>query len=248
MYRAILADDEGPGRARLRRLLTTHFADIELVGEATNGNEALSMMKSMSPDLAFLDIEMPGMTGIDAAKSLAQAPFIVFITAHSTYAVDAFKTMAVDYILKPVTKEQLERAIKKFIFLVSQIESRHLMEGISQRLSTPSITRLRVLVGDTVRFIPVDRIICFEAANKYTTVFTTDGTYCLEQPIIELEAFLPKKDFIRIHRKHIVNFAFVEKLDRWFDRKMKVTLTVPFDRELIVSRGYVENIEKMGFV
>jgi two-component system LytT family response regulator len=169
----------------------------------------------------------------------------VFITAYNTYAIEAFKTMALDYILKPITQEQLGIAIGKFKRLTVPKDIKQLLSDLTEKINGPGSGRFRITIGDSVKFIPYDQIICFEADQKYTTVFTKDTQYLTNKTLLELETQLPKDTFLRIHRKHIVNLNYVLEVKRWFDRKMKVVLNVPFDRELIVSRSYTEVIDKL---
>ncbi len=242
IYKAIIADDEKMALSRLRRLLTEHFPEIEVAAEASDGITALQLIETHKPHLVFLDIEMPGATGIGVVQSAKHKPFVVFITAYGHYALPAFKTLAVDFILKPVTEDQLAVAIEKFKRMSAPTDYSGLIAGLADELKERDKNRLTITVGDSIKFVPYEKIICFEADKKYTTIFTTDTTYVTEKSLAELEELLPRDIFLRIHRKHIVNTNYIDEVKRWFDRKLKVVLNVPFSRELIVSRNYVDKV------
>jgi two-component system LytT family response regulator len=244
--RVIIADDEEMARVRLRRLLGKFFADIEVVGEATDGKEAKSSIENQKPDLAFLDIEMPGLNGIELAKSLPKEVFIIFVTAYNKYAIEAFKTMAIDYLLKPITEEDLQRAINKYKSLTVKPDMSELLVRLAEITNKNNTNkRLLVKVGDSVKFISYDDIVCFEADMKYTTVFTKSTTYITEFSLKELEEMLPNSTFMRIHRKHIVNSMYISECKKLGDRTYEVILTVPIKAELVVSRGFLDVLQKI---
>lgn len=238
-YTAIIADDEQKARNRLQRLVGECCPNINIIATAQNGIEALECINRHKPDLAILDIEMPGMNGIEAANAATHSPFIIFVTAYDHYAIKAFKTMAVDYILKPVSSDQIRSAYAKFEILTASRphDNNALLAKITEDVDKPALDRLQLRVGNTVKFIPLEKIICIDAANKYTIVHTLAGEFITEYSLAELEKILPSKDFVRIHRKTIVNLSFVDRIVRLPDRKGKVVLTVPLAKEIFVSRG-----------
>jgi two-component system LytT family response regulator len=244
-YKTIIADDEQVARSRLRRLLQLDFPEIELIAEASNGIEARQLIDTHKPDLVFLDIEMPGATGLDVVETATHKPFVVFVTAYDHYAIQAFKALTIDYILKPITQDQLAIAIEKFKRLSAPPDFNRLIATLNNEMKGHHKSRLPVIIGDSIKYVPYDSIFCFEADQKYTSVFSKDATYITEKSLVQLEEILPKDTFIRIHRKHIVNVNYIDKIKHWFDRKFKVVLTVPFDRELIVSRSYFDNIKNL---
>jgi two-component system LytT family response regulator len=246
-YRAIIADDEGPARSRLVRLLKKFAPEVSVVAEAGEGESARDSIQNHKPDLAFLDIQMPGLNGIDVALTASHKPFVIFVTAYNQYALEAFKASAVDYLLKPVEEETLCAAIDKFKRLARPVPGyEEILNLLAERLkSGGNPQHIAIALGDSIKLIPYDQIICLEADNKYTTVFTKNGEYVTETSLSDLENILPANRFFRIHRKHVVNVAFVDEIKKWFDRRFKIKLNVPFNKELIVGRGYADKVRNM---
>jgi two-component system LytT family response regulator len=242
-YRVIIADDEEVARSRLRRLLNQNFDMFKIVAEANNGASARDAIIQLKPDLVFLDIEMPEMIGTEVAQIACKNIFVIFVTAYNQYAIEAFKSLAIDYILKPIGENDLRNAINKFLAISKPPSFNVLYEQLAQQLSSPGRSnKIRVTSGDTIKFISHDEIICFEADQKYTTIFTLVSNYVTDLSLRELELALPKNEFVRIHRKHIINVNMISEIKRFDDRQFKVFLKVPFNRELIVSRNYRDNI------
>ncbi len=241
-----IANDEEMARSRLKRLLAQTFPEITIVGEATDGLTAQKIIEGEHPDIVFLDIEMPGLNGLEVAASIPKKTFIIFVTAFNQYALDAFKTMAIDYLLKPIDSDDLQRALAKINSLSAPPDLSVMLNqllNISRTKKTSS--RLLVKVGDSVKFIPYSEILCFEADQKYTTVFTKATTYISDLSLKDLEETLPSDTFLRIHRKHIVNILYISECKRLGDRKFEVILTVPINADLIVSRYYLEALQKI---
>lgn len=246
-FKVIVADDEAMARSRLVRLLGKCADDFEIIGEAGDGTTAIENIDRLMPDLVFLDIQMPGATGIEVAQKSSHKPFVIFVTAHSDFALDAFKTLAVDYILKPVEEDALVKAVEKFRKMVRPSNDFDLvLSQLATRVSSKAQQqRLSITTGESIKLVPYDDIICFEADQKYTTVFTLKDSYLTETSLNEFEQMLPGEQFVRIHRKHIVNFKFVDELTKWFDRRYKIKLTVPFKNELIVGRAYLDKVRNL---
>jgi two-component system, LytTR family, response regulator len=245
-YRAIIADDEEAARNRLSRLLKKCAPEVTIIAETGDGKAACESFERLKPDLAFLDIQMPGCNGIEVALSTTHKPFVIFVTAYDQYALDAFKASAVDYLLKPVEEEPLAAAVDKFKRLLRPVQGcEEILHRLAKRFESGNRRRLAVSIGDSIKLLPYDEIVCFEADNKYTTVHTKQGEYVTEQSLVELENILPADCFIRIHRKHIVNMAYVDEIKRWFDRRYKIRLNIPFKKELIVGRSYIDHVRTM---
>jgi DNA-binding LytR/AlgR family response regulator len=217
---AIIAEDEIPSRTLLKKQLLSVWPDLDIIGEAENGVEAKEMIEDLKPDCAFLDIKMPGLSGMEVARRTAGMCRIVFITAYDQYAVDAFDNEAVDYILKPATEERLERTVQR---LKTQIESKSPIGNISEtieKLMTKMnkqpvrqfLQWVRAQVGDSISLVPVDKIYFFQAKDKYTTVMTKNEEYLIRKTIQELEEELNPDLFFRIHRATIVNAGFIDKI------------------------------------
>ena len=179
--KAIIADDEAPLRQSLRKMLSEMWPELIILGEAQNGREALDLMERHHPHVAFLDIRMPGLSGMEVADRISDRCRVVFVTAYDAYAVEAFEKEAVDYLLKPVSRERLERTVMR---LKEGLETgepypvealRRLMAQIAIEEGSRPLRYLRVQQGDSVRLIPVDEVVYFKAQDKYTQVITGEG-------------------------------------------------------------------------
>jgi len=251
--RAIIADDEEQLRTYLKSQLSYVWPDLIICGEARNGQEALELIKKYRPDIAFLDIRMPGLSGMEVAKEIARSCWVVFVTAYDQYAVEAFENEAIDYILKPVTRERLERTVKR---LKEQIVSsskppldlseivERLMAGLPNRQATEYLQWIRVQHGDGVRLIPVEEVCYFKASDKYTTVITKEGESLIRKPVRELASELDPHKFWRIHRGTIINASCIAKVSRSLTGRGLVKLK---DRQevLKISRTYAHLFKQM---
>lgn len=219
--RAIIADDERLSRTHIKEHLLSIWPGLDIVGEAENGIQAKQMIKEMEPDCAFLDIKMPGLSGMEVAKETAGICRVVFITAFDRYAVDAFENEAVDYILKPVTGDRLAKTV---IRLKAHIDSKipikdtvDILERLILKMNTPPAQNylkwIRVQVKDNIILVPVKEIYFFQARDNYTLVTTIDEEYLIRKSITELEAKLDPETFIRIHRGTIVNAGFIDNIN-----------------------------------
>jgi len=248
--KAVIADDEAPLRQSLRARLSEVWPELIICGEAKNGKEALAIVEQHRPHIAFLDIKMPGLTGMEVAERIEGACRVVFVTAYDEYAVDAFEKEAVDYLLKPVSNERLAKTVKR---LKENLESgaavpaevlRRLMARLSGEERAGSLQYLRVQHGDGVRLIPVDEVIYFKAEDKYTAVITKEGESLLRKPIKELAEELDHEKFWQIHRSAIVNVRFIARMSRSLTGKGVVKLK---DRSetLTVSSRYMHLFRQM---
>jgi DNA-binding LytR/AlgR family response regulator len=248
--KAVIADDEAPLRQFLRARLSEVWPELVICGEAKNGKEALDLIERQRPHIAFLDIKMPGLSGMDVAEKIAGSCRIVFVTAYDEYAVEAFEKEAVDYLLKPVSKERLEKTVKRLkeelatgAALPTEILQR-LMVRLSREKGSGSLQYLRVQRGDGVRLIHVDDVIYFKAEDKYTTVITKEGESLLRKPIRELAEELDPEKFWQVHRGSIVNVRFIARVSRSLTGKGVVRLK---DRSetLTVSNRYMHLFKQM---
>jgi DNA-binding LytR/AlgR family response regulator len=249
---AIIADDEELSRVHLKTQLLAVWSELVILGEAENGLEAAKMIEDRQPDVAFLDIRMPGLSGIEVAKKYSPQCKIVFITAYDRYAVNAFENEAVDYILKPVLEERLEKTINRIKEKMLQEDYLSNMPDVIERLSsllngkqnTALLKWIRVKIGHSVRLIPVDKIYFFEADNKYTRVVTKNREALIRKSISELDKALDPSSFFKIHRKTIVNANFIEKVETSATGRGLVKLV---DRSEIhtVSRRYSHLFRQM---
>lgn len=205
--RALVIDDETPARSRLTALLR-ELGQVEVVGEAANANEALRHIDELEPDLLYLDVRMPGMSGLELARHLGgldDPPAIIFTTAHDEHAMEAFEAEAVGYLLKPVRKEKLAAATERAQRLTGRQLDR--MADAAPR------THLSVRQRDGIRLLRLEDVIRLVAEQKYTTVHHTGGTDLIEDSLRTLEAELGQR-FVRIHRSALVNLGFIEAVER----------------------------------
>ena len=255
MARAIIADDERLMREQLRARLSEVWPELEIVAEAKNGEEAVAAVEQFAPDLAFLDIRMPGMTGIEAAKSIGDACHVVFITAYNEYAVDAFEQGAVDYVLKPAERERLELTIARLKKRLGQRPSdlRELLGKLAARLENADrgadstsgpLQWIQASVGQQLKLIPVADILFFTSDEKYTRVQTETFEALIRKPIKELVEELDPKKFWQIHRSTIVNAQAISAVTRDLRGRQLVQVKGRPDK-LEVSRNYTHLFKQM---
>jgi DNA-binding LytR/AlgR family response regulator len=253
-YKAIIADDEKELRTYLKSLLSETWPELIICGEAKNGKEALALIETEQPQIAFLDIKMPGLTGMDVASKIAGICRIVFVTAFDQYAVEAFEREAVDYLLKPVSKERLIQTIGRLKnqLDVSPEPPAQLAEVVEQLLARlpggrggPDYLRwIRIQHKDSVRLIPVEEVDYFRAEDKYTLVITKEGESLIKKSIKELTGELDPGQFWQIHRAIIVNVSRIDKVSRSLTGRG--TLKLKERPELLtVSRNYLHLFKQM---
>jgi DNA-binding LytR/AlgR family response regulator len=251
--RAIIADDEVLLRVSLKEKLARAWPELQICGEAEDGPQALDMIKRDRPDIAFLDIRMPGLSGIEVARSVLGICRVVFITAYDQYALEAFENEAVDYILKPVSDKRLEKTVRRIQKQLSggTEAGSEFKETLSRVLSaleakTPAshIRWIKAQQGSEVRLIPVEEVCFFKASDKYTQVMTKEGEFLIKKSISGLSHELDPDRFWRIHRGTIVNADQVRKVSRSMTGRHVVKLK---DRpeSLFVSRTYAHLFKQM---
>ena len=253
MPTAIIADDERLMREQLRTRLTEVWPDLQILAEAKNGEEAVAAVHDHRPDLAFLDIRMPGMTGIEAARHIGDACHVVFITAYNEYAVDAFEHGAVDYVLKPAEAERLAITVAR---LKRRLGSKpndltELLSKLSARLESDGgpvqrsyLQWIQASVGQQLRLIPTADILFFTSDEKYTRVQTESFEALIRKPIKELIDELDPEQFWQIHRGTIVNAKAIAGVTRDF-RGRQLVLIKGQNEKLEVSRNYTHLFKQM---
>ena len=248
MTTVLIADDEPP----LVRALQNHLApwpDLQVVATARNGLEAAQAIAQWQPDVAFLDIQMPGMTGLEVAQGIEGATRVVFVTAFDAYAVQAFEQEAIDYVLKPVTAERLQRTVERVRrSLAAPQEDGRLLSALQRLLpaaqATPPLKWVRASRGDTTVQVAVDDVLYFHADEKYTVVQTAQAELLIRTPICELLGQLDANQFWQVHRSTIVNMHHVEGTRR--DELSRLFVRIRGQvRELPVSRAYVHLFKAM---
>ncbi|MFH0728395.1 MAG: LytTR family DNA-binding domain-containing protein [Pseudomonadota bacterium] len=253
IYKAIIADDEEPLRNRLVIELHRAWPELRICGEAENGVQALDRITMLEPEIAFLDIKMPGLTGLQVAQRAPAACRIVFITAYDQYAVEAFERQAVDYLLKPVDPPRLSQTVERLkAHLDRPVEANDklasLLQSLQERLAavTPPAYLQWIKAADSrgLRLIPAEEIRCFQARDKYTAVHTRDGEFLIRKPIRELAGELDPSVFWQIHRGTIVNAAAIDKISSSLTGRYVLTLK-EMDGALTVSRGFHHRFKAM---
>jgi DNA-binding LytR/AlgR family response regulator len=251
--RALIADDEAHLREYLEGQLKTVWPELRVVARAANGLEALAMTDEHAPDVVFLDIRMPGLTGLDVAARLVaggKPPHIVFVTAFDQYAVEAFEHSAVDYLLKPANLERLEKTVAKLKARLATpaaaVPAAALQALLAQLSAAPApapaaapLQWIRASHGDETRLIPIEDVIYFQSNDKYTSVFVADGESLIRTPISKLREQLDEQQFWQIHRSVIVAARHVAGTRQDFRGRLMVQLKGR-PEQLVVSRNYVD--------
>jgi DNA-binding LytR/AlgR family response regulator len=233
--RALLVDDEAPARSELRYLLARHD-DVDVVGEAASASEAIALAHELRYDVVFCDVEMPGLTGVEAAplvRDRRDPPAIVFVTAHEEYAVDAFAVEAFDYLLKPVDPARLARVLDR------------LRERT--RENAAPVEKIPVVAGGGTELLDFDQIHYVQADGDYSRVHTYDRSYLSTASLGELEEKLPAGRFARIHRSYVVNLAKVAGVRRAAPDRFRLQLADAGKTELDVARRQSRQLrERLG--
>jgi DNA-binding LytR/AlgR family response regulator len=259
--RAVIADDERLMREQLRARLSEVWPELEIVAEARNGLEAVELTRTHRPDIVFLDIRMPGLTGVEAARQIAQLPDelpdeaadwpgceIVFITAYDQYAVEAFEQGVVDYVLKPAERERLQLTVERIRKRLAQRAATHepppsagadmqaLLHKLAGQLSGGAAPQrlkwIQATVGQSIQMIPVDEVLFFISDEKYTRVQTATLEALIRKPIKELIDELDPEAFWQIHRSTLVNTKAIAGVSR--DMR---------GRQLVSVKGHNEKLE-----
>lgn len=216
--KAILIDDERLARQELRSLLTK-FPGIEVAGECNNAENAVKMIKELQPELIFLDIQMPGKNGFELLKELPEMPKVIFVSAYDEYAIRAFEVNALDYLLKPVQAERLERAVNKA--LGTEEVPTEIKESTSPLSDDDQVF---VKDGERCWFVKLSEIRLFESEGNYVRVFFEGNRPLILRSLNNLDERLNPKSFFRASRKHIINLKWVEKIENWFNGGLMVKL------------------------
>jgi two-component system, LytTR family, response regulator len=253
--RIALVDDEPLALRAMQRALD-EVQDIEVVAECSSGEDVLRLLPTLRPDLIFLDIEMPGMSGMEIAQQLQgrDSPFIVFVTAYDKYALEAFKVQAIDYILKPICEEKVRDVMKRIAERVrlhrwQEVDSRlgtiiQMIERQKKELPMPGeLDRFTIKNRDRIYFIETSSIDWIQADGNYVTLHTGCNKHLLRIKMNQLEERLNSKLFVRVHRSTIVNIQSIKELRPFFNGSYLILLTD--NTKIYSSRGYRENVEQI---
>ena len=251
---ALVIDDAPLARKRMMQLLEPFSSEIEILGEAGSGAQAVKMIHEMLPDVVFLDIQMPDMDAFEVLHSLRgeDMPLVIFTTAYDNFALKAFEENTVDYLLKPVDPERLATAIEKLRRMIPQVDDTTVPPGFSWEklcnlvdMSVLYLQRLQVKVGDRIVFVNIDEVIRFHSEEKYTTVYTVNGQYVIVTPLVELEKKLDPRHFTRVHRSHIVAIDYIAECRKGDAGRMVMVLRDKAATQLVVSRSLVKKIRNL---
>ena len=247
--RTIIVDDEPLALRRLRALLTDE-ADIEIVGEAANGTEAVRAISAERPDLVFLDVQMPGLDGFDVLRATAgiHQPFVVFVTAHDEHAIRAFEVQAVDYVLKPVIETRFREAVRRAVTRLRGESAADIARQMAQFLErvapTPSRGgRIAIKRDGRVNFVRVDDIDWVEADGDLVRVHAGKEAHVIRETMSQIETKLPPERFMRVHRSIIVNTERVREVQPWF--KGDYVLIMQDGTKLRSGRTYRQSVQAL---
>lgn len=249
---ALIADDEPLLRTRLAAMLEQVWPELRICGFARNGQEAVEMQRDLQPSVCFLDVHMPGMNGIDAARAMGDGVALVFVTAYDQYAVQAFARGAIDYLVKPVDPLRLAGTVQRLRRSLAAAQVPQVPDAVLQALSrlvqapppqNAWLHWIRASVGNSVRLIPVEQVVYLKSDHKYTVVVWQEGEAVIRKSIREMAAALDPRRFAQIHRSAIVNLAHVAQFAHLEDAG-EVTLKGREER-LPVSRNYVHLFQRM---
>ena len=247
LFKAIIVDDEPAARRLMKNLLEEHQDVINVIGEASNGKEAIQKTEELKPDLIFLDIQMPDMTGFEVIAKLSFKPNIIFTTAYEQYAIKAFENFSIDYLLKPIREDRLRKSIEKlrqFGKLNHGVNLNDLQEIISQFHKSPKATALPVKTGDKIILLRFENIVFLEAQNKYVCIFTTEGQkHLVDQSLSALIEKLPEQ-FYRIQKSYIINKDRIREMYRHFNGRYLFIMDDKSGTRLTSGRTYADSIRK----
>lgn len=250
---ALIADDERLMREQLRHRLTQVWPELQIVAEAENGGEAVELASETAPQIAFLDIRMPRLSGVEAAAQLDEDIHKVFVTAYDEYAIEAFERGAIDYLLKPVDPARLEKCVTRLKKALEsaqppQFDTENLARLAAQlRAVPPPASYLRWIqasIGERLEFLAVDEVLFFQSADKYSRVVRSQGEVLIRKPIYELLSELDPQQFWQIHRATIVNVRAIADVARDLRGRLMMRLKGS-DERLEVSRSFAQRFRQM---
>jgi DNA-binding LytR/AlgR family response regulator len=243
---ALLVEDEQALREELRDLLASLWPELQIVGEAQDGVEALRLAARHQPRIVFLDIQIPGPDGLEVARHLGDRCHVVFVTAYDAHAIDAFEKGAVDYILKPVNASRLAITVQRLRQKLSQAPAD--LFGLLERIQTGQprahLRWITANVGKSLRMITIDEVVFFQADHKLTRVVLSDSEVLIRKPLKELLAELDPEQFWQIHRSTIVNATEISSIEP--DMSSRLTVRLKSRREqLPVSESFIHRFRQM---
>lgn len=254
MPTAIIADDERLMRDQLRMRLQQAWPELEIIGEAKNGEEAVELVRELKPQLTFLDIRMPGKTGMEAAREIGNDSAIVFVTAYDQHAVEAFERGAIDYLLKPTEPERLQVTVDRLKERLASPKGatnasdvNAILSQLAEKIAQPKpkyLQWIQASIGSDLRMIPVEEILFFRSDEKYTCVQTDKFEALIRKPVRDLAEELDPSLFWQIHRATLVNVNAIEGVTRDLRGRHLVMIKGRNDK-LEVSRSYLHLFKQM---
>ncbi|GAA4289731.1 LytR/AlgR family response regulator transcription factor [Aestuariibaculum suncheonense] len=246
-YRTLIIDDEPPARQRIKELLGDFSETFLVVDEACNGEEGVEKIQILKPDIIFLDIQMPEMNGFEMLQKLQNIPIVVFCTAFDEYALQAFATNSLDYLLKPVRKERLQQTIDKLTFFKHEKQTEQILELLKHfndnRTKGKELASITVKVGKKISFVKLEDVAYFQSTDKYVSIFTKPGEeHITDQSLSTLDDQLPK-GFLRIHRSLIINTNMVSEVFTHFNSCYNITMNDKHKTILKSGRSYQPQIK-----
>ncbi len=246
--KVLIVDDEEPARKRMIRLLES-YEQIEIIGTAEDGLQALENIVELEPDVVFLDIEMPGLNGLEVVKNLPKnlKPIIVFATAYQEHAVKAFELNSIDYLLKPVNKERLQATIEKIEKNFALQEKPKLpIEDLSTQLQQSGFqfnNKIPIPTADRYKLINTEDIILVQVEERITHIFTVEKRFMINQTLEQFEKKLPSQNFVKVNRSSVVNLTHVKEFVIWFGNRLKLILSNGM--EVVCSRDRSKMLKHM---
>lgn len=244
-YTVLIVDDERLARVRLSKLIDKFSELFTIIGEAENGYEAEKLIVDLLPDIIFLDIEMPGLTGFELLKRLKHIPMVIFCTAYEDYSLKAFETNSIDYLVKPVKEARLQQTILKIEQLKANFSKENVFKAINSIFETKAkkiITAVTVKKGDKIVFVKLEDITHFEATDKYVTLYTNETSELVEQSLTQLEEKLPD-NFLRVHRGFLINTNYVKEFQKYFNNRYIINLLDHKKTVITSGRTYKDPIK-----
>jgi len=244
-FKTVLVDDEPLALERLERMLEQYRDTIDVVGKAKSGKDAVTVINQLKPDVVFLDIQMPELSGFDVLERLDYMPLVIFSTAYDQYALKAFEVYSVDYLVKPVDPRRLKTTVDKLLRL-SERGSADLKQRVEQArtsMDAPAKKRIQVRIGDKIKLIPVADVVFFLASEKYVEVHTRGEMHLITKSLAKLESELPADHFARVHRSAIVNINFIDEITKGFGGSYEVRMKDDKKTRLPVSRRHKSSLD-----
>lgn len=244
MIRAIIIDDEPLARSVVKEYLQDH-KEIEVLQECNDGFEGVKAIMQHKPHLIFLDIQMPKINGFEMLELLEDKPSVIFATAFDEYAIKAFETHAVDYLLKPFTRERFDKALEKF-FNQAPVQKKNTEELLQSSTHLPSQSeRIVVKTAGKIKIIPIPEISYLEAADDYVKIHTKEGAFLKNKTMGFFEASLPQNQFVRTHRSYIINIQEITRIDP-YEKENHLAILKSGVRIPVSKNGYGKLKEVLG--